>query len=72
MTFGPGGEHEPFRVGVRARASRRDLHRFDAVAGQERVEGLGELPGPIADQEPEIRGAVRQDRMLYVGARSSI
>ena len=48
----PGGEHEPFRISIRARASGRDLHGLDAGAGQDRVEGRGELPGPVADQEP--------------------
>jgi len=56
----PGGEHEPFRVGVRARAPRRYLHRLDAGAGQDRVEGRGELPGPVSDQEPEARGPVTE------------
>jgi hypothetical protein len=56
----PGGEHEPFRVGVRARAAGRYLHRLDAAAGQDRVEGRGELPGPVADQEPEARGPVTE------------
>jgi ferredoxin len=56
--LGPGGEHEPFCVGVRAGASGWDLHGLDAGAGQDRVEGFGELPGPVADQEPEVRGAV--------------
>jgi hypothetical protein len=31
--FGPGGEHEPFRIGVRARTSGRDLECFDADIG---------------------------------------
>src|SRR5207344_569563 len=42
--LGPGGEHEPFRISVRARASGWDLHGCDAGAGQGRVEGFGELP----------------------------
>jgi hypothetical protein len=58
--LGPGGEHEPFGIGVRPRAPGRDLHRLDARAGQDRVEGRGELPGPVADQEPEARGAVAE------------
>jgi hypothetical protein len=33
----PGGEHEPFGVGVRARASGRDLRYLDAGAGQGRA-----------------------------------
>src|SRR5262249_23439894 len=34
-------------------AARQDLHHFDPGTGQHRVERLGELPGPIPDQEPE-------------------
>ena len=36
----------------------RDLHGLDARADQNRVERRGELPGPVADQEPEACGAV--------------
>jgi hypothetical protein len=35
--LGPGGEHEPFRISIRARAPERDLHRFDTCSGQDRV-----------------------------------
>jgi len=56
--LGPCGEHEPLRKGVGARTSGRDLHGLDAGGGQNRVERIGELPGPVADQEPEVRGAV--------------
>jgi hypothetical protein len=35
--LGPGGEHEPFGVGVRAGASGWDLHGCDAGAGQDRA-----------------------------------
>jgi hypothetical protein len=49
-----------YGVGVRARASGRDLHGLDTRAGQDRVEGPGELPGPVADQEPEVRGAITE------------
>jgi hypothetical protein len=56
--LGPGREHEPLRMGIRAGTSGRDLDRFDASAGQDRVERCAELPGPAADQEPEVRGAV--------------
>ncbi len=38
----------------------RDLHGLDAGAGQDRVEGCSELPGPVADQKPEVRGAVTE------------
>ena len=58
--FGPGGEHEPFRVSVGARAAGRDLHGLDTSAGQDRAGRLGELPGPVADREPEARGALTQ------------
>ena len=54
----PGGEHESFRMGIRARAPGRDLHGFDTGVAQDCVERLGELPGPVADQEPEIGSAI--------------
>jgi hypothetical protein len=56
----PGGEHETFRMGIRAGASGRDLHGFDVGGGEDRVEGCGGLPGAVADQEPEVRGAVAE------------
>jgi hypothetical protein len=58
--LGPGGEHEPLRTGIRTRAPGRDLYRFDADAGQGGVEGHGELPGPVAEQEPEVCGAAAE------------
>jgi hypothetical protein len=58
--LGPGREHEPFRIGIRARAPGRDFHGLDAGASQERVEGCGELPGPVPDQEPEVHGAIAE------------
>jgi hypothetical protein len=57
-----GGEREPFRVGVRLRAARRDLHHLDAGTGQDRVEGRGELPGPVPGKEPEAGGTVTRVR----------
>jgi hypothetical protein len=39
-----GGEYEPFRISVRARAPGWDLHDLDAGIGQRRVKGRGELP----------------------------
>jgi hypothetical protein len=54
----PCGEHEPFRISVRARAAGRDLHRLDTSPGQDRVNRRGELPGPVPDQEPEAGGTV--------------
>jgi hypothetical protein len=58
--LGPGGKYEPFRIGIRARTSGRDFHGFDSGGGQDRVEGVGELPGAVADQEPEICDAVAE------------
>ena len=58
--LGPGGEHEPLRKSVRARASGWDLHGLDAGSGEDRVERVGELPGPVADQELEVCGAVAE------------
>jgi len=58
--LGPGGEHEPFRISIRARTSGRDLQGLDAGAGQGSVERIGELPSPIADQEPEVGGVIAE------------
>ena len=58
--FGPGCEHEPFRISIRARASWRDLHGLDTSIGQDCVKRCGELPGPVTDQESEARGAITQ------------
>src|SRR6266702_4295396 len=41
-------------------ASGRDLDRFDTSAGQDRVERRAELPGPVTNQEPEVRGPVTE------------
>ncbi len=56
--LGPGGEHEPLRVGVRARTSGRDLHHLDTSAGEDRVERGGELAGPVAHQDLEVGGPI--------------
>jgi hypothetical protein len=58
--LGPCGEHEAFRVSVRARAAGRDLHGLDAGIGKDGVERLGKLPGPVAGQELEAGGAITQ------------
>ncbi len=52
--LGPDRADEPLRVGVRPRSSGRDRDRGDAGVGEDRVEGRGELPGPVADQEVEV------------------
>ena len=56
----PGGKYESFGMSVRARAAGRDRHGLDAGVSQDRVERLGELPGPVTDQVPEVRGAIAQ------------
>ena len=58
--LGPGREHESFRIGIRARAPRRDLHGLDTGAGQDCAGCPGELPCPVTDQEPEIPGAIAE------------
>jgi hypothetical protein len=68
----PGGEHEPFRVSVRARASGRDLHYLDTGIGQDRVKRCGELPGPVTDQEPEVRGTITQIHQQVADLRAPI
>ena len=52
--LGPGGEYEPFRKSIRSRAARRDLHGLDTSVGQDCGKRCGELPSPVADQEPEV------------------
>ena len=39
----------------RPRTARRDLHHLDTHVRQDRIERRRELPGPIADEEPEPR-----------------
>jgi hypothetical protein len=53
-------EHEPLRVGIRAGTLGWNLHRGDAGIGQDRIECCGELPGPVADQKPELCGAIAE------------
>ena len=54
--FGPGGEDPALREGIRSWALGRDLERFDAFAGERRVEGVGELAVAVADQEAQLAG----------------
>src|SRR5258705_7376136 len=55
-----GGEDEPFRVGVGSWAAWWDLADGDSGVGQHGVEGGGELPGPVPDEDLELVGAVAQ------------
>ena len=56
--LGPGGEHEPLRVGVRPGTAWRNLRDGDPGAGEHGVEGVGELPGPIPDDHLKRFGAL--------------
>jgi hypothetical protein len=58
--FGPDRRHEPFGEAVRPRTSRRDLEYFDTCVRHDRVEQRCELPGPVADEEPEPSDAVAE------------
>jgi hypothetical protein len=49
--LGPGREHKPFRVGIRARAAGRDLHGPGAGGLEDDVERGSEVRSAIADQE---------------------
>jgi hypothetical protein len=51
---------KPFRISIRSRAARRDLHSLNPGVGQDRVKRRGELPGPVPDQEPEVRSPITQ------------
>ncbi len=43
--------NEPFCVAVRLRGLGRDLDHMQAFGGEDGVEGVGELGGPVSDQE---------------------
>jgi hypothetical protein len=58
--FGPGGEHEPFGVGVRPGLRGGIFTALMPALARTGVEGSGELAGPVADQEPELCGAVTE------------
>ena len=49
--FGSDGADEPFRVAVRLRAPRRNLHDFDSGVGEDGVERGGELAGAVTHQD---------------------
>jgi hypothetical protein len=56
--LGADGEHEPLREAIRAGTSGWDLDRIDTDISQDGIELGGELPGRVADQEPEVLGTV--------------
>jgi len=51
--FGADGQHEAFGEAVRARVLGWDLDYLDTGILQHGVERVRELPGAVADQEPE-------------------
>jgi hypothetical protein len=51
---------EALRDRVRARCPHRGADDADVDAGEDGVEGSGELAVPVADQEPELLGAVAE------------
>src|SRR3954452_7896424 len=51
--FGADGQYEAFGEAVRPRTARRDLDHLDTGIGQHCVERGRELPGTVANQEPE-------------------
>jgi len=50
--LGPHCQDESLGEAVRPRPARRDLHHLDTRVRQDRIERRRELPGPIADEEP--------------------
>jgi hypothetical protein len=52
--LGPGGAYEPLRESVCPRTAGWNFHCLDAGGAEDCVEGIGELPGPVADKELEI------------------
>jgi hypothetical protein len=49
----PNGAHPPLRIGVRPWRLHWRAQHLDPLGSEDRVERGGELPIPIADQEPE-------------------
>src|SRR6185503_3904003 len=58
--FPAQGADEAFRDRVRARRPYRGADDADVGAGEDGVEGGGELAVPVADQEPKPVGAVAE------------
>jgi hypothetical protein len=56
--FGSDCVDEPFGETVRPRTSRRNPHHADVDVSEDRIEGRGELTGPIAHREPELSNAI--------------
>jgi hypothetical protein len=65
--LGAGSQYEAFGEAVRPRAPRWDLDHLDARILEHRVERRRELTGPIADEEPESRGAFAEVHQEVAG-----
>jgi hypothetical protein len=65
--LGSGGQHEAFGEAVRPRAPRWDFDHLDACILEHRVERRRELAGPIADEEPDPRGAFAEVHQEVAG-----
>jgi hypothetical protein len=69
--FGSDRTHEPFSETVRPRTTRRNPHHADTHIGQDRIEGCGELTGPISDQDPELGDAIAKIHHQVAGLLGS-
>jgi hypothetical protein len=65
--FAAYGAYPPLREGVRPWALRRRRDDLDVVAGEDGVEGGGELGIAITDEEPETPGPLAQVRQQITG-----
>jgi hypothetical protein len=64
--LGPGGERETFRMGIRARASGRDLHGFDTVRAENRIHGSDQQSCSPVAPPVMITGHVPVVRVLLI------
>ena len=67
--LGPHCQDEAFGETVRPRTARRNPDHFDSRIRQDRVERRRELPGAVADEEPEPCGTfaeVHDERACWV------
>jgi hypothetical protein len=51
--FADAAEDEPFCITVRPRRAGRDLDKVEPFGDKDRIEAVGELGVPVADQEAE-------------------
>jgi hypothetical protein len=65
--LGPHCQDEAFGEAVRPWTLRRDLDHLDAGARQDRIERRCELPGQVADEEPEPGGMLAEVRDEVAG-----